>query len=84
MELSSSDIHPLSTVLLTAVLIVGAFVYGGMYFHKRRPNWQPTLANGPAILSRETVLRGNTKLDLIVARDTALSRHREMGHRMEV
>jgi hypothetical protein len=86
MELSSGSVHHLTTVLMTQVLILGAFVYGGMYLLKRRTNRQPALTGGRWFVARETVLRGNTKLDSLVARETALSgrREEEAGHPAEV
>jgi hypothetical protein len=86
MELSSGTLHHLTMVLMTQILILGSFVYGGMYLLKRRTNRQSALAGGPSIVTRETVLRGNTKLDLIVARETAESgqHEEEAGHPAEV
>ena len=77
MELSSGSMHQLTTVLMTQVLILGAFVYGGMYLLKRGTNRQLARAGGPSMVARETVLRGNTKLDLMVARETALKEEAE-------
>jgi hypothetical protein len=85
-EISSGSMHDVTQVLMTQVLILGAFVYGGMYVLKQRTNRQPAPAGGPSIVARETVLRESTKLDLIVARETVLSgqHEEEAGHPAEV
>jgi hypothetical protein len=81
MELSSGSMHHLTTVLMNQVLILGAFVYGGVYVLKRRTN-----RHGLSIVARETVMRRNTKLDVSAAREAALSGHHEeeAGHPAEV
>ena len=65
MELSSSSLQHLTGVLMTQVLILGFFVYGGMYLLKRRTKRQLALVAGPQIaVARETVLKRDTKLDI--------------------
>jgi len=64
MEISSASMHHLTTVLMTQVLILGAFVYGGMYLLKRRTKRQLALASGPQMMARETLLKRDTKVDV--------------------